>query len=239
MHDRDLMGNRLQVQPARDPNARKRDGTRAPPRRGRSPAPESVCTSALPLSVRTCHFSPASSLNAGYNCGKKGHFAKDCSSGDWSTRCYRCGQRGMTLPYPPLPPAVALISFVWLFVGRSLPLSVPCVALDLSQSGTWYVRSRCNRLGSERLLTWFVVWGCIVSSRKVSLSLALALAFAAQQKASQYVPGLCIELRWDSFRVTKKWSGLWCCAVCRLCRWLAFAVSQQKDGGQERLSKAG
>eukprot|EP00850_Spirogloea_muscicola_P007622 SM000039S14452 [mRNA] locus=s39:192955:195600:+ [translate_table: standard] len=29
-----------------------------------------------------------------YNCGKEGHWARDCKAGDWKDKCYRCGERG-------------------------------------------------------------------------------------------------------------------------------------------------
>jgi len=29
-----------------------------------------------------------------FNCGKEGHWARDCEAGDWSDRCYKCGERG-------------------------------------------------------------------------------------------------------------------------------------------------
>lgn len=29
-----------------------------------------------------------------FNCGKEGHWARDCTEGDWRDRCYRCGRRG-------------------------------------------------------------------------------------------------------------------------------------------------
>ncbi|XP_073016504.1 serine/arginine-rich splicing factor RS2Z32-like isoform X1 [Primulina eburnea] len=29
-----------------------------------------------------------------FNCGVDGHWARDCTSGDWKNKCYRCGDRG-------------------------------------------------------------------------------------------------------------------------------------------------
>uniref|UniRef100_M4ELV7 Uncharacterized protein n=1 Tax=Brassica campestris TaxID=3711 RepID=M4ELV7_BRACM len=29
-----------------------------------------------------------------FNCGLEGHWARDCSAGDWKNKCYRCGDRG-------------------------------------------------------------------------------------------------------------------------------------------------
>ncbi|KAL1210865.1 Serine/arginine-rich splicing factor RS2Z32 [Cardamine amara subsp. amara] len=29
-----------------------------------------------------------------FNCGLDGHWAKDCTAGDWKNKCYRCGDRG-------------------------------------------------------------------------------------------------------------------------------------------------
>uniref|UniRef100_A0A1J3J9D8 Serine/arginine-rich splicing factor RS2Z32 n=1 Tax=Noccaea caerulescens TaxID=107243 RepID=A0A1J3J9D8_NOCCA len=29
-----------------------------------------------------------------FNCGLDGHWARDCSAGDWKNKCYRCGDRG-------------------------------------------------------------------------------------------------------------------------------------------------
>ncbi|XP_075513038.1 serine/arginine-rich splicing factor RS2Z33-like isoform X2 [Primulina tabacum] len=29
-----------------------------------------------------------------FNCGVDGHWARDCSAGDWKNKCYRCGDRG-------------------------------------------------------------------------------------------------------------------------------------------------
>ncbi|KAJ0241559.1 Serine/arginine-rich splicing factor RS2Z32 [Hirschfeldia incana] len=29
-----------------------------------------------------------------FNCGVDGHWAKDCTAGDWKNKCYRCGERG-------------------------------------------------------------------------------------------------------------------------------------------------
>ncbi|CAN8268111.1 unnamed protein product [Cochlearia groenlandica] len=29
-----------------------------------------------------------------FNCGVDGHWARDCTAGDWKNKCYRCGERG-------------------------------------------------------------------------------------------------------------------------------------------------
>ncbi|XP_073141280.1 uncharacterized protein [Henckelia pumila] len=29
-----------------------------------------------------------------FNCGQDGHWARDCTAGDWTNMCYRCGKRG-------------------------------------------------------------------------------------------------------------------------------------------------
>ncbi|CAN8284921.1 unnamed protein product [Cochlearia groenlandica] len=29
-----------------------------------------------------------------FNCGVEGHWARDCTAGDWKNKCYRCGERG-------------------------------------------------------------------------------------------------------------------------------------------------
>ncbi|KAF6161671.1 hypothetical protein GIB67_021339 [Kingdonia uniflora] len=29
-----------------------------------------------------------------FNCGLEGHWARDCTAGDWRNKCYRCGERG-------------------------------------------------------------------------------------------------------------------------------------------------
>ncbi|CAN7007168.1 unnamed protein product [Brassica rapa subsp. trilocularis] len=29
-----------------------------------------------------------------FNCGLDGHWARDCTAGDWKNKCYRCGERG-------------------------------------------------------------------------------------------------------------------------------------------------